>query len=80
MPGTPKDQVYKNGEKSKDGCEGVLQVFVNGEKMANWSRYIPQDGDRVRIVFGPEESEPSQAGRPHGHRPEGRAAGGQPWR
>ena len=60
MPGTPKDQVYKNGEKSKDGCEGVLQVFVNGEKMANWSRYIPQDGDRVRIVFGPEESEPTQ--------------------
>ncbi|HLA18234.1 MAG TPA: hypothetical protein VJ253_02830, partial [Dehalococcoidia bacterium] len=60
MPGTPKDQVYKNGEKSKDGCEGVLQVFVNGEKMQDWSRYIPQDGDRVRIVFGPEESEPTQ--------------------
>ncbi len=60
MPGTPKDQVYKNGEKSKDGCEGVLQVFVNGEKMENWGRYIPQDGDRVRIVFGPEESEPAK--------------------
>jgi plastocyanin len=60
MPGTPKDQVYKNGEKSKDGCEGVLQVFVNGQKMDNWSRYIPQDGDRVRIVFGPEESQPTQ--------------------
>jgi uncharacterized cupredoxin-like copper-binding protein len=60
MPGTPKDQVYKNGEKSKEGCEGVLQVFVNGEKMENWSRYLPQDGDRVRIVFGPEEAEPTK--------------------
>jgi len=60
MPGTPEDQVYKNGEKSKDGCEGVLQVFVNGEKLDNWNRYIPQDGDRVRIVFGPEETEPTK--------------------
>jgi uncharacterized cupredoxin-like copper-binding protein len=25
--------------------------------MDNWKRYIPQDGDQVRIVFGPEEAE-----------------------
>ncbi|MEE8369156.1 MAG: cupredoxin domain-containing protein, partial [Dehalococcoidia bacterium] len=30
------------------------QVFVNGQAMDNWSRYIPQDGDAIRIVFGPE--------------------------
>jgi len=60
LPGRPKDQVYRSGEKSKEGCEGVLQVFVNGEKLENWGRYIPQDGDRVRIVFGPEETEPTK--------------------
>ena len=60
MPGTPKDQVYRNGDKCDDGKEAKLQLFVNGEKMEDWSRYLPQDGDRVRIVFGPEESEPTQ--------------------
>ncbi len=57
MPGTPKDEVYKNGDECPDGTEGVLQVFVNDQRMDNWKRYIPQDGDQVRIVFGPEEAE-----------------------
>lgn len=60
MPGKPNNEenVWKNGEECSDGSEGVLQVFVNGEKMDDWSRYIPHDGDRVRIVFGPIEGEP----------------------
>lgn len=52
-PGSRKE--FKNGDLCEDGREGFVQVFVNGEKLDNWSRYIAQDGDRVRIVFGPEE-------------------------
>jgi plastocyanin len=48
-------EVWKNGDECPDGTEGVLQVFVNTVKMDNWRRYIPQDGDQIRIVFGPEE-------------------------
>ena len=47
--------VWKNGDECPDGTAGVLQVFVNTVKMDDWSRYIPQDGDQIRIVFGPEE-------------------------
>lgn len=53
MPGD-RDE-YKNGDTCPDGSEAMLQVFVNGEKLGSWDRYIPQDGDQVRIVFGPEE-------------------------
>jgi plastocyanin len=62
MPGTPKDEVYKNGDTCEDGSEAVLQVFVDEDdgagfqKRDNWNRYIPQDGHQVRIVFGPEEA------------------------
>jgi len=50
MPGG--DQVYRNGDRCPDGSEGVLQLFVNGERLDDWSEYIPQDGDRVSIEFG----------------------------
>ena len=53
MPG--RDQVYRNGDRCPDGSEGVLQVFVNGERLDGWSDYIPQDGDRILIEFGPPE-------------------------
>ncbi len=52
-PGSREE--FKNGDECPDGSEGFLQVFVNGEKLENWSRYIPEDSDRIRIVFGPEE-------------------------
>jgi len=52
MPGTPKDRVYRNGAMCPDGNEGVLQVFVNGERLDDWSDYVPQDGDRIWIEFG----------------------------
>ena len=52
---------WKNGDECPDGTEGVLQVFVNGVKMDDWRRYIPQDGDQIRIVFGPEvEAQPQE--------------------
>jgi plastocyanin len=59
MPGFVK--AWKNGEVCPDGTEdagkeGVVQVFVNGAKLSDWDRYIPKDGDRIRMVFGPEES------------------------
>ena len=38
------------------GQEGDLQVFVNSAKLDDWSRYIPHDGDRIRIIFGPEQA------------------------
>ena len=54
IPGSRR--TYKNGDECDDGGEAVLQVFVNGERLDDWRDYIPQDGDRVRIVFGrPEE-------------------------
>ncbi len=52
-PGSREE--FKNGDLCEDGREGFVQVFANGEKLEDWSRYIAQDGDRVRIVFGPEE-------------------------
>ena len=48
-------ETFKNGDRCPDGSEGVLQLYVNGERMDDWSHYVPQDGDRIRIAFGPEE-------------------------
>ncbi len=50
-----QSETVRNGDLCDDGSEGVLQVFVNGQSMDSWSRYIPQDGDSIRIVFGPDE-------------------------
>ena len=57
-PGSREE--FKNGDLCEDGREGFVQVFVNGEKQDDWRRYIPQDGDRVRIEFGPERSAPME--------------------
>lgn len=58
MPG--RSTSYKNGDACAEGTpdagkEGTLQVFVNGKKFADWSRFIPHDGDRVQLIFGPEQ-------------------------
>ena len=45
-------EIYRNGDRCHDGGEGVLQVFVNGERLDDWLDYIPQDGDRIGIEFG----------------------------
>jgi plastocyanin len=58
LPGLSK--TWENGEKCPDGTkdagqEGTLQVFVNGAKLDDWSRFIPHDGDRIQLIFGPEQ-------------------------
>ncbi len=53
MPGTPKDRVYRSGDRCPDGREGRLQLFVNGKRLDGWREYIPQDGERIIIEFGP---------------------------
>jgi len=57
VPGQKKS--WKNGDQCDDGSEGVLQVFVNDERKNDWTRYIPQNGDDIRIVFGPLEAAPT---------------------
>ena len=59
MPGFSKE--WKNGDICPDtskehGDPGVLQVFVNGAKMTDWTRYIPHDGDQVKLIFGKADS------------------------
>jgi plastocyanin len=45
------------GDSTPDaGKTAVLQVFVNSTKLDDWSRYIPHDGDQIKIIFGPAES------------------------
>lgn len=50
MPGT--SETIHNGDPCPDGRAGVLQVMVNGQALQDWSEYIPQHGDRIRIEFG----------------------------
>jgi len=62
MPGSSK--TYKSGDKCPDGKEGELQVFVTTAetgaetRLTSLTRYQQQDGDRIRMVFGPREEEP----------------------
>lgn len=61
MPGSSK--TYTNGDKCPDGTTGTLQIFVNNQKMNDWSRYIPHDGDRIRMVFGPIDTSTQESDR-----------------
>lgn len=54
---------YRNGDTCPDGRPGEVQVFVNGQRLDNFMRYLPKDGDRVRIVFGPPEEVITQSDR-----------------
>ena len=45
---------YENGDECPDGTIGTVQVFVDGERLTDYGRYIPQHGDSIEIVFGPE--------------------------
>jgi plastocyanin len=55
MPGS--SVTYKNGDECPDGSVGEVQVFVNSQKLNDWERYIPKDGDRVRMEFGPPQDQ-----------------------
>lgn len=50
IPGT--SQTLQNGMECPDGNSGRVHVFVNGEELQDWSDYIPQDGDRIIVLFG----------------------------
>ncbi len=52
MPGTRLR--VRNGDECPGGSPGLLQVSVNEEGLADWMEYIPADGDRIVITFGPE--------------------------
>lgn len=61
LPGESPENTAHNGDICKEGTPeagepGVLQVFVNGAKMDNWTRYIPHDGDQVKLIFGKADS------------------------
>jgi hypothetical protein len=47
-------ETHRNGDECPDGSAGVVQVFVNGERLEDYMSYIPADGDQITIVFGPE--------------------------
>ena len=53
IPGTGEN--HRNGDRCPGGAEAALRVSANGEPLDDWTDYIPQDGDSIRIVFGPEE-------------------------
>ena len=58
MPG--EDQTYRNGETCPNSdIPAEVQVFVNDgtveRKLDDFTRYVPQDGDTIRIVYGPPE-------------------------
>ncbi len=55
MPGSAT--TYKNGDECPDGTTGEVQIFVNGVKLPDYKRFTPQDGDRIRMVFGPPEEQ-----------------------
>ena len=55
---------YQNGDTCPDGTPGTVQVFANGKK-PDLATYIPQDGDRVKVVFGP----PADSGQFEGETP-----------
>ena len=55
MPGSAT--TYKNGDECPDGTIGEVQVFANGVKIQDYTRFLPKDGDLLRIVFGPPEEQ-----------------------
>ena len=52
MPGSAV--TYKNGDECPDGTIGTVQIFANNGRRQDYEDYIPQDGDHIGIVFGPE--------------------------
>jgi hypothetical protein len=52
VPG--QTQTIRNGFSCPDGQPGLIQVSVNGERLRDWTEYVPQDGDRIVISFGPQ--------------------------
>lgn len=43
----------RNGDSCEDGGPGQVRVLVNGAPIEDFVSYIPNDGDKIRIGFGP---------------------------
>jgi len=52
LPGT--DATYANGDTCPDGTTGAIRAFAQRELLDGHAQYVPQDGDGLRIIFGPE--------------------------
>ncbi len=52
MPGSAV--TYKNGDECPDETIGTVQIFANGGRIRDYEEYLPQDGDHIVIVFGPD--------------------------
>lgn len=51
----PDGRTSRDGDPCPDGRTGRLRLLVNGTRNAAMERYVPRDGDRIRVEFGPEE-------------------------
>lgn len=49
----PDGRSFKDGAACPDGKPGSLKVFVNGQQKVEFLSYVVQDGDFVRVEFGP---------------------------
>ena len=50
----PDGRTYRHGDACPDGRTGRLRLLVNGTPNPDLERYVPRDGDRIRVEFGPE--------------------------
>lgn len=50
----PDGRTYRDGDACPDGKPGRLRLLVNGMANTAMERYVPRDGDRIRVEFGPE--------------------------
>lgn len=50
----PDGRTYRDGDACPDGKPGRLRLLVNGTVNTAMERYVPRDGDRIRVEFGPE--------------------------
>jgi len=48
----PDSRTYRDGDPCPDGRQGRLRLLVNGTVNAAMERYVPRDGDRIRVEFG----------------------------
>lgn len=52
LPGSTR--TFRSGDECPNGKPAILQVSVNETRLESWMEYVPADGDRIVITFGPE--------------------------
>ncbi len=62
-PGQNQTYNYQNGDTCPNGQTGQLKVYVNGERIQNYTHYLPYPdpyvppGDCIIVEFGPNNSQ-----------------------